>query len=84
MDRVKKIFGLGIPAAVVCALGYLAARLRLSMPRTEGQLNLRGLSGEVEVIYDKAGIPTSLPKARQTGSAPWASSWPRTAWCRCS
>jgi len=57
MDRVKKIFGLGIPAAVVCALGYLAARLRLSMPRTEGQLNLRGLSGEVEVIYDKAGIP---------------------------
>lgn len=46
-----------LPAALLAAVGYVALRLRLSMPRTSGRLSLDCLDGEVEVIYDNAGVP---------------------------
>ena len=48
---------LGLCGALGGTAGYLAARLRLSKPRTSGALCLDCLDSQVEVIYDRAGIP---------------------------
>ncbi len=57
MRKAARIFLLGAPAAAFAGAGYLALRLKLSMPRTSGSLRLACLDDEVEVIYDHAGIP---------------------------
>ena len=57
MRKTAKLAMLGLPAALLGGAGYVAARLRLSMPKTGGKLRLDCLDSEVEVIFDHAGIP---------------------------
>jgi penicillin amidase len=57
MRKIIRILTIVLPASVLAAAGYLGARLRLSVPKTEGRLSLDCLQDEVEVIYDHAGIP---------------------------
>lgn len=57
MRKAGKILGAGVPAAILGGAGYLATRLLLSMPRTSGKMRLRCLDEEVEVVFDRAGIP---------------------------
>ncbi|MBU4175735.1 MAG: penicillin acylase family protein [Actinobacteria bacterium] len=57
MRKAGKILGVGVPAAIFGGAGYLATRLLLSMPRMSGKMRLRCLDEEVEVVFDRAGIP---------------------------
>jgi penicillin amidase len=53
----KRLLGVAVPGAILGIAGYLGTRLGLSLPKTDGRLSLPGLECEVEVIYDRAGIP---------------------------
>jgi penicillin amidase len=57
MRKAAKAFLLGFPAALLGGAGCVAVRLKLSMPRTSGSLEIPCLDDEVEVIFDRAGIP---------------------------
>ncbi len=57
MKKTAKLALLGLPSAIAATAGYVALRLRLSMPRTGGKLGLPCLDDEVEVVFDRAGIP---------------------------
>lgn len=57
MSRIGRLFKLGPPAALLGGAGYFAARVRLSIPRTGGKLSMPCLDEEVEVVFDRAGIP---------------------------
>ncbi|MBU4489738.1 MAG: penicillin acylase family protein [Actinobacteria bacterium] len=57
MRKAGKLLGLGVPAAFFGGAGYLATRLRMSMPRTGGKMRLPCLEEDVEVVFDRAGIP---------------------------
>lgn len=57
MRKVGKTLGLSLPAALLGGAGYLSLRLRLSMPRTGGKMRLPCLTEDVEVVFDRAGIP---------------------------
>ena len=57
MHRVAKYTGLGALASASAGAGYFAARVALSVPKTGGRLRLECLDGEVEVLFDRAGIP---------------------------
>ncbi|MHB8894633.1 MAG: penicillin acylase family protein [Candidatus Geothermincolia bacterium] len=57
MRKTAKAILLGLPTALAALAGYVALRLKLSVPRTEGSLSLPCLDDEVEVIFDRAGIP---------------------------
>ena len=57
MRRIAKLILFGLPAAFVALAGYVAARLKLSIPSTEGTLSLPCLDAEAEVVFDHAGIP---------------------------
>ena len=63
-----KNLGLGLLGAAVSGLvGYLSARLRLSMPRTSGKIRLSCLDSPVEVIYDRAGTPHITASSDEDG-----------------
>lgn len=49
--------GLITSAALAALAGYTRIRLKKSLPRIDGTLELRGLSAPVEVTFDTAGIP---------------------------
>ena len=55
--KKSKLFGLAPAALAGGAATYIMARLKRSIPRTSGAMTLPCLDGEVEVIYDGAGIP---------------------------
>lgn len=57
MRKATRTVLLGFPAAIATLGGYVALRLKLSVPKTRGSLSLPCLDEEVEVIFDKAGIP---------------------------
>jgi penicillin amidase len=57
MSKIKKLFTLGLPAAVAGGAGYVAARLFASRPLTGGDLRMECLDEPVEVVFDHAGIP---------------------------
>lgn len=57
MSAFKKLFTLGLPAAVASGAGYVAARLFASKPKTGGDLRLTCLDEPVRVVFDHAGIP---------------------------
>ncbi len=42
-------------AAVTALAGYMYLRLKKSLPLTDGELELEGLTAPVEVTFDKAG-----------------------------
>ncbi|MBU1671258.1 MAG: penicillin acylase family protein [Actinobacteria bacterium] len=46
-----------LPLAALGAAGYLALRLRASLPGNSGSLKLGCLEEEVEVLFDRAGAP---------------------------
>ncbi len=56
MRRFLRIFALLAALAVlILTAGYVV--LRQSLPRTEGEIRLAGLSGPVEILRDRYGIP---------------------------
>ena len=67
MRKIGKALGIGISSLAAGAAAYFVARLRLSMPRMSGELQIPCLDEEVEVIYDKAGIPHITAKSNADG-----------------
>jgi penicillin G amidase len=63
MRKSTKVFLSGLGAGVASLAGYTAARIKLSVPCTEGTLGLACLDDEVEVIFDHAGIPHITAKS---------------------
>lgn len=57
MGKIKKSVAMGLPAAVFGLAGYFLTRLKMSLPRTNGHLHIPGLEGEVEVVFDRSGMP---------------------------
>ena len=57
MRKTTKCFLLGLLAAKLGGAAYIAARLKLSLPTTGGELSIPCLDSPVEVIFDRAGIP---------------------------
>jgi len=56
MRRFLRIFALLAALAVlILTAGYVV--LRQSLPQTEGEIRLAGLSGPVEILRDRYGIP---------------------------
>jgi len=52
---LRFIAGLSVLLVLVAAAGYLY--LRQSLPKTEGEIRLRGIAAAVEVLRDRYGIP---------------------------
>src|SRR5579884_3941829 len=57
--RLPFVGGLGVAAGAAGALtaGGIGYLLRRSLPPLDGELQLRGLSGPVEIVRDRWGIP---------------------------
>jgi len=64
MRKATRLVLFGLPALVLALAGYVAARLRLSIPKTDGKLSIPCLEEEVEVIFDHAGIPHITASSR--------------------
>ncbi|HYH35182.1 MAG TPA: penicillin acylase family protein [Nocardioides sp.] len=55
--RITTYLSLGVVALVVLALVTVVVVVRQPLPRTEGELELAGLDGDVTVLRDDHGIP---------------------------
>lgn len=53
--------------SLTALVSYVAARLRLSIPKTNGKIELPCLEDEVEILYDGAGIPHIYAKNNLDG-----------------
>ena len=67
MRKIGKAVGIGAASGLAAAAAYIIARLRLSMPRTSGELEVPCLEDGVEVVYDRAGIPHITAKSNEDG-----------------
>ncbi|PKQ28359.1 MAG: hypothetical protein CVT63_03105 [Candidatus Anoxymicrobium japonicum] len=63
MKKTAKLVLLGLSISALGVAGYIALRLKRSIPRTDGALRLPCLDDEVEVIFDRAGIPHITAKS---------------------
>ena len=73
MRKTTKCFLLGLLAAKLGGVAYVAARLKLSLPTTGGELSLPCLDSPVEVIFAARASRTSPRPASSTPSGRWGS-----------
>ncbi len=83
MKKWILIIGLIVVGLVVVVAGggylWFQHTLKKSLPQTSGEVALKGLKEDVEIIRDTYGVPTFTPKMSPIFTSRSAMPWPRIA-----